>query len=78
MTHTLPGLRLPAAFAASLALHTALAAALAALAGGWQTASRAPVKPDALFATLRVAQTAGTPMRPAAASPRATAASPAG
>jgi len=78
MTHTLPGLRLPAAFAASLALHTALAAALAALAGGWQTASRAPVKPDALFATLRVAQAAGTPMRPAAASPRATAASPAG
>jgi len=78
MTLALPGLRLPAAFAASLALHTALAAALAALAGGWQTASRAPVKPDALFATLRVAQPAGTSVRPAAASPRSTAANTGG
>jgi TonB family protein len=79
MTLVLPGFRLPAAFAASLALHTALAAALAALAGGWQTAaSRPPVRGDALFATLRVAQPAGTSTRPAATAPRNTSGNPGG
>jgi TonB family protein len=79
MTPALPRFRLPAAFAASLALHTALAAALAALAGGWQTAGLAPLKPDALLATLRVAQPAGASMRTAAAaSPRITTGPPPG
>lgn len=80
MTLALPGFRLPAAFAASIVLHTALAAALAALAGGWQTgANRASVRPDALFATLRVAQPAGaSATKPAAASPRSTGGRPAG
>lgn len=78
MTLTFPGARLPAAFAASLAIHAGLAAALAVLVGGWQAASRAPVKPDALFATLRAAQPAETPIKPAAASPRARTGNPDG
>src|SRR4051812_39022080 len=71
MTPALLGARLPAALAASLALHAALAAALAALAGGWQAAGWAPVRADALLATLRAEQPAATSIKPAAASPSA-------
>jgi TonB family protein len=67
MTLALQGARLPTAFAASLAIHAALAAALAVVAGGWLPGSRAPAaKPDALLATLRT-QPAPTPRKTAAA-----------
>ena len=73
MRLALPGARLPTAFAASLAVHAALAAALAALAGGWQPGGRAQaVKPDALLATLRAAAPMKAFPQPAAAAPRAT------
>ena len=64
MRLALPGARLPTAFAASVALHGALAAALALIAAGWQPGGRAPaLKPDALSATLRT-QPAPSPQRP--------------
>ena len=70
MTLALQGARLPSAFAASLAIHAALAAALAVVAGGWLPGSRAPAaKPDALLATLR-AQPAPAPHKTAPASER--------
>ncbi|HWI98559.1 MAG TPA: TonB family protein [Burkholderiales bacterium] len=67
MTLALQGARLPTAFAASLAIHAALAAALALVAGGWLPGSRAPAaKPDALLATLRT-QPVPAPHKTAAA-----------
>lgn len=70
MRLALPGGRLPSAFAASVALHGALAAALALVAGGFQPGGSAPaLKPDALAATLR-AQPAPAPRRTASAPAR--------
>ena len=70
MTRALPGARLPSAFAASLAIHAALAAALAAVAGGQLAGIGLPAfKPEGLFATLRAVQPTETSTKPAAASP---------
>ena len=69
MTLALPGARLPTAFAASLAIHAALAAALAAVAAGWLPGSRAYRREagGALLATLRAQRAA--PVKPARATP---------
>lgn len=73
MTLALPGARLPTAFAASLAVHAALAAVLAVLAGGWQPGGQAAaVKQAALFATVRPVQPAETRLEPARAPQGAT------
>ena len=69
MTLTLPGARLPTAFAASLAIHATLAAALAVMAGGSMPGAGLPtLKPEGLFATLRAVQPAATSTKPVAAS----------
>lgn len=71
MTHAFPGARLPSAFAASLAIHIALGAALAAAAGWqWGTSDAPGMKRVALLATLRAAKPAQSAPRPNAASPR--------
>jgi len=71
MTHTFPGARVPTAFAASLAIHIALGAALA-VAAGWQpgTGGTAAARPEALSATLRGAKPPQSAVKPAALSPR--------
>jgi TonB family protein len=67
MTRALPGIRLPSAFAASLAIHASLAAALAAVAGGPMPGAGLPAfHSEGLFATLRAVPAAATPMKPAA------------
>jgi TonB family protein len=72
MTLALPEARLPAAFAASLAIHAGLAAALVAAAGGLVPGAGLPAfKPEGLFATLRAVQPARTSARPSAVSPHA-------
>jgi TonB family protein len=66
MTRALPGARLPAAFAASLALHAGLVAALvAAAAGSGPSAGLPAFKPEGLFATLRAVQPAQPSISPA-------------
>jgi TonB family protein len=72
MTRALPAVRLPTAFAASLAIHATLAAALAVVAGGQlPQAGALASKPQGLFASVRAVQPAETSLKPAAASPRA-------
>jgi TonB family protein len=62
MTRALPGARLPAALAASLAIHAGLVAALVAAAGGSMPGARLPAfPPEGLFATLRAAQPSNKP-----------------
>jgi TonB family protein len=63
MTRALPGARLPGAFAASLAIHAALAAGLLAVAGGPMSAGLPALKPEGLLATLRPVQPAETSTR---------------
>jgi outer membrane biosynthesis protein TonB len=70
MTPGLPRARLPAAFAVSLAVHAALGAALAAAVTGWQPGAPPAIRPDALFATLRVAPTVEARPKRAPARPR--------
>lgn len=71
MTRALPGVRLPAAFAASFAIHAALAAGLAAVAGGHLPEGGLPaLQPEGLFARLTQVRPADTPVKQAAASPR--------
>ena len=54
MTRALPGARLPAAFAASLAIHVGLAATLVTAAGGSGPGAGLPAfETEGLFATLR-------------------------
>lgn len=66
MTRALPGARLPTAFAASLAIHAGLVAALVAAAGGSMQGAGLPAfKPEGLFATLRAVQPAQPSIRPA-------------
>jgi len=70
MTRALPGVRLPAAFAASFAIHAALAAGLAAVAGGQLPEAGLPaLKPEALFARLSAVRPTDTAVQQAA-SPR--------
>ncbi len=70
MTPALPSARLPTAFAASLAIHAALAAALAAVVGGQLPGIGLPAfEPEGLLARLRAPQPAQTSTKPAAASP---------
>lgn len=70
MTRALPGRRLPTAFAASLAIHAGLVAALAVAAGGSSPDSGlAASRPGGFLATLRAVQPAGTSTKPAAAFP---------
>jgi len=61
--------RLGGAFAASLAVHAGLAAALVGLAAGWQPGSED--RPAVLLASLQAAPQAPAPSRPPRAQPRA-------
>ena len=70
MTRALPGARLPSAFAASLAIHAALAVGLVALAAGPMPSGLPALKPEGLLATLRAVQPAGAPVKPPAPSTR--------
>jgi len=69
MTASFPQRRLGGAFAASLAAHAAVAAALAGLAAGWQPGS--DNKPPVLLASLQAAPPAVAPAKPASAAARA-------
>jgi TonB family protein len=72
MTLALPAARLPAAIAASLAFHAALAAALAVVAGAERPGAGARgSEPHGLSASLRTFEPARTSAKRAAASPRA-------
>ena len=65
MTRALPGAWLPAAFAASLAIHAGLVAALAAAGGPMPGAGPHAFKPESLFATLRTVRPAQPSIKPA-------------
>jgi TonB family protein len=69
MTAAFPQARLRSAFVVSLAMHAALAAALASAVRGGQPAS--DVRPAALLASLREAPPVQAPRKPAPASARA-------
>jgi TonB family protein len=69
MTASVLERRLGGAFAASVAVHAGLAAALVGLAAGWQPGS--DDRPAVLLASLQAAPQAPAPSRPPPAQPRA-------
>jgi len=72
MTRSLPGARLSAAFAASLAIHAGLVAALVAAAAGSMPGAGLPAfKPEGLFVMLHAVQPAATSTKTPGVSPQA-------
>jgi len=70
MTLALPQARLPAAFAASLAIHAGLAAGLVAAGGSLLQVGALASEPQSLSATLRAVEPAAASTKPTAISPR--------